>query len=84
MKDKLELPKKVVVHDVTVRDGFQSEQHVVPAEVKLWIIRPLLGAGVKHLEVAAFAPPRYQPQFRDIDQVLANLPDQDDAVHDHR
>ena len=81
MKEKMELPKSVTIHDLTVRDGFQAEQHVIPAEVKLWIINTLVDAGVKHLEVTAFAPPRYQPQFRDFEQVLANLPQRDDVVY---
>lgn len=81
MAAKLQLPRKVVVHDLTVRDGFQSEQHIIPTEAKLWIINALIDAGFKHMEVSAFAPPRFQPQFRDAEQVLAGLPKRDDVVY---
>ena len=38
------LPEKVTLSDLTVRDGFQSEQRVIPAEGKLFISKqPLPG-----------------------------------------
>ena len=34
MGDRLSLPKKVSVSDITVRDGFQAEQKFIPTEAK--------------------------------------------------
>ena len=81
MAKNLKLPQKAVIHDLTVRDGFQAEQQVISTEAKLWIINSLVDAGFKHMEVSAFAPPRFQPQFRDVEQVLAGLPKREDVVY---
>jgi hydroxymethylglutaryl-CoA lyase len=77
------LPKKVTLSDLTVRDGFQSEQRVIPAEGKLFIIKQLLDAGFKEMEVAAFAPPRFQPQFRNWEEVVKGLPDLEDVTYSY-
>jgi hydroxymethylglutaryl-CoA lyase len=74
-------PERVTLSDLTVRDGFQAETRVIPTEAKLFIINQLVGAGFKEMEVTAFAPPRYQPQFRDWEDVLKGLPDRDDVVY---
>lgn len=75
------LPESVTVSDLTVRDGFQSENRVIHAEAKLFIINGLIDAGFREMEVAAFAPPRFQPQFRDWEEVLKGLPDRGDVVY---
>jgi hydroxymethylglutaryl-CoA lyase len=77
----LHLPGEVVLSDLTVRDGFQAETHVVPTEAKLYIIGQLVEAGFKQMEVTAFAPPRFQPQFRDWEDVLKGLPDREDVIY---
>ncbi len=81
METHCKLPRKVTLSDLTLRDGFQSETHIIPAEAKLFIIRQLLEAGFKEMEVTAFAPPRYQPQFRDWEEVMKGLPDHNDVVY---
>ncbi len=81
METHCKLPQEVTLSDLTVRDGFQSENRVIPAEAKLFIIKQLLEAGFKEMEVTAFAPPRYQPQFRDWEEVMKGLPDREDVVY---
>lgn len=81
MANKLELPQSVSIADITVRDGFQSEQQFIPTQAKIHIINSLVDAGVKEMEVTAFAPPKYQPQFRDWEQVLGSLPQRDNVVY---
>jgi hydroxymethylglutaryl-CoA lyase len=81
MGKKLNLPERVSISDITVRDGIQAEQRFIPTEAKLYIIKSLIDAGFKEMEVTAFAPPKYQPQFRDFEQVLANLPQRDGAIY---
>jgi len=75
------LPDKVTLSDLTVRDGFQSEQCVIPTDAKLFIIKGLIDAGFREMEVTAFAPPRFQPQFTDWEEVLKGLPDRDDVTY---
>lgn len=75
------MPKKVTISDLTVRDGFQSEQRVIPVEGKLFILKQLIDAGFREMEVSAFAPPRFQPQFRDLEDVVKGLPDREDVTY---
>jgi len=60
-------PKKVVIGDITVRDGFQHEEKYVQPEAKLWVLEEMILAGVKHLEVTNFGNPLGMPQFKDAD-----------------
>jgi hydroxymethylglutaryl-CoA lyase len=78
---KLVLPRKITVSDITARDGLQSETRVVPLQAKLFLINGLIDAGFREMEVTAFAPPRYQPQFRDWEEVLKALPDRADVIY---
>jgi hydroxymethylglutaryl-CoA lyase len=63
-------PKKVVVGDITVRDGFQHEEIFVPTEAKLWVLEELILSGFKHLEVTNFGNPKGMPQFKDADDLF--------------
>ena len=67
--------------DVTLRDGLQHEEIFVPTEAKLYIANQLIGAGFKHIEVGSFSHVKYVPQFRDIEDVLENLPKRDDVEY---
>lgn len=66
-------PKKVVIGDITVRDGFQHEEIYVPTEAKVWVVEQMVLAGVKHLEVTNFGNPKGMPQFKDADEVLKGI-----------
>lgn len=66
-------PKKVVVGDITVRDGFQHEEIYVPTAAKLWVLEELILAGIKHLEVTNFGNPKGMPQFNDADELFKNI-----------
>ena len=63
-------PEKVVVGDITVRDGFQHEEIFVPTEAKLWVLEELILSGFKHLEVTNFGNPKGMPQFKDADDLF--------------
>jgi hydroxymethylglutaryl-CoA lyase len=78
---KLILPKKVSVSDLTIRDGLQSEEVSMPTDAKLFIIEGLIDAGFREMEVLSFAPPRFQPQFNDWEEVLRKLPTRNDVVY---
>lgn len=66
-------PKKVVIGDITVRDGFQHEEIYVPTPAKLWVLEELIRAGVKHLEVTNFGNPKGMPQFQDADALFKGI-----------
>ncbi|HOI00230.1 MAG TPA: hypothetical protein PLE85_06760 [Bacteroidales bacterium] len=66
-------PKKVVIGDITVRDGFQHEEKFIPTEAKIWVAEELVLAGVKHIEVTNYGNPKGMPQFRDADEVMRGI-----------
>jgi hydroxymethylglutaryl-CoA lyase len=66
-------PKKVVVGDITVRDGFQHEEIFIPTDAKLWLSEELLLAGFKHIEVTNYGNPKGMPQFKDADELFKKI-----------
>jgi hydroxymethylglutaryl-CoA lyase len=70
---KLQYPKKVVLGDITVRDGFQHEEKTIPLRAKLWVVEQLVLAGFKRLEVTNLGTPTGMPQFADADPLLQGI-----------
>ncbi len=66
---ELKYPKKVVLGDITVRDGFQHEEIFVPTRAKVWVLEQLILAGFKRIETTNFGPPQLMPQFKDAEEV---------------
>ena len=66
-------PKKVKIGEITVRDGFQHEEKIIPTEAKLWVLEQLILAGFKHVETTNFGNPRGMPQFKDADDLMKRL-----------
>ena len=58
------MPKKVTLGDITVRDGFQHEEKLIPTEAKLWVAEQLILAGYKKIEVTNFGNPKGMPRFQ--------------------
>ena len=69
----MSLPERVTIYEVGPRDGLQNEKAVVPAEVKVELIRRLLAAGLPVVEATSFVHPRWVPQLADAAQVMATL-----------
>ena len=59
--------------EVSPRDGLQSEARQVSTEVKLALIRRLLAAGLKDIEVTGFVQPERVPQLADAEQLCSQL-----------
>lgn len=78
---KENLPKKIDVLDVTLRDGFQHEEMFVPTDSKLWIANKLIDAGFKRIEIGTFSHIKYVPQFKDILELLKALPAKEDVEY---
>ncbi len=66
-------PKKVSLGDITVRDGFQHEEILIPTAAKLWLSEQLILAGFKKIEVTNFGNPKGMPQFADSDDLMKLL-----------
>ncbi len=66
-------PKKVVIGDITVRDGFQHEEKFISTAAKLWLTEELILSGFKHLELTNFGNPKGMPQFKDADELFKSV-----------
>jgi hydroxymethylglutaryl-CoA lyase len=63
----------VTINDVGPRDGLQSQpKMLLPAE-RVRLVRSLLAAGLRHVEVGAFVSPRAVPAMAGAEEVLASL-----------
>jgi hydroxymethylglutaryl-CoA lyase len=64
------MPKKVVIGDITIRDGFQHEEKFVSTNAKIFYGQELILAGCRELEVTNLGAPTTTPQFVDADEVM--------------
>ncbi|MBM3488273.1 MAG: hydroxymethylglutaryl-CoA lyase [Alphaproteobacteria bacterium] len=63
----------VEIIDVGPRDGLQSIPSFVPTETKVALIKAIVAAGIKRLEVGSFVSHRHVPQMRDTADVIRAL-----------
>jgi len=56
--------------DVAPRDGIQNEKLMLSSAQKLELIRRLAVAGLRWIEVASFASPKWVPQMADAEEVF--------------
>lgn len=59
--------------EVGPRDGLQNIKDFVPTETKIRLIRALVAAGFKRMEIGSFVSPKAIPQMRDMDEVVRGL-----------
>lgn len=71
----------VEIVDVAPRDGLQSQPVLLDTATKLELIRRLVGAGVRRMEVVSFVNPKRVPQMADAEAVVAGLPRQEDLTY---
>ncbi|MBW6434321.1 hydroxymethylglutaryl-CoA lyase [Actinoplanes hulinensis] len=65
--------------EVGPRDGLQNEKRVLPTSVKVGYVSRAIGAGLRRIEVAAFARPDRVPQMADAEEVLRSVPRRPDV-----
>ncbi len=63
-------PKKITLCEVGLRDGLQNECMVLPTEEKIALVKQLIDAGFKVIEVGSFMHPKAVPQMADTDEVF--------------
>lgn len=61
---------RIVLCDVSPRDGIQNEKIMLSSAQKVELIRRLAAAGMRWIEVASFASPKWVPQMADAEEVL--------------
>ncbi|MBM7512442.1 hydroxymethylglutaryl-CoA lyase [Nocardioides cavernae] len=65
----------IEIVEVSPRDGLQNEARLVSTEDKATLVRRCLDAGVRRIEVTAFARPDLVPQMADAEDVIAAVRD---------
>ena len=60
----------VTVCEVGPRDGLQMAKSIMPTAQKVGWINAMAAAGVRHIEVGSFVPPKVVPQMADTDAVV--------------
>src|SRR5688572_970219 len=73
------MSRRIEIVEVGPRDGLQSEPEVIATDVKVELIRRLVDAGLRRIEVASFVNPKRVPQMADAEAVLASLPARSDV-----
>ncbi|GKT09611.1 hydroxymethylglutaryl-CoA lyase [Desulforhabdus sp. TSK] len=81
MSSIMKYPKKVVLGDITVRDGFQHEEKIIPTDAKLWVAEELILSGYKRVEITNFGNPKGMPQFNDADELMRRLRNSKKVAH---
>jgi hydroxymethylglutaryl-CoA lyase len=62
--------KKIIIHEVGIRDGLQAEKEVVPTEQKINWIKKLAETGVDIIQAGSFVNPKKMPQMVDTDELF--------------
>lgn len=64
------VPQRATLVEVGPRDGFQNVKVQITTEDKIAIIRQLIKAGVKQMEITSFVNPKWIPQMADAADVV--------------
>lgn len=64
-----QLPSAVTLCEVGLRDGLQNEKTLLSTEQKVELLRGLIDAGFKVIEVGSFMHPKAVPQMANTDEV---------------
>ncbi|MDT8299714.1 MAG: hydroxymethylglutaryl-CoA lyase, partial [Spirochaetaceae bacterium] len=64
--------RKIELHEVGPRDGFQNVSEYIPLETKIRIIDGLVTSGMRHVQITSFVSPKAIPQMKDARELAAN------------
>lgn len=65
------IPKSVEILEVCPRDGFQNVKDIIATEDKIAIVKKLIDANFKRIELGSFVSPKAIPQMADTKEVIA-------------
>jgi hydroxymethylglutaryl-CoA lyase len=68
---------QLIINDVGPRDGLQNQAKQLAPSERIDLVRALLAAGLRHVEVGAFVSPKAVPAMAGADEILAGLHDVD-------
>ena len=72
---------RVTIMEVGPRDGLQFEKKSLPTPLKVDLIKDLVAAGLREIQVASFVNPEIVPQMADADTLVEQLPKQVGVVY---
>lgn len=67
------LPKRITICEVGLRDGLQNEEKVLSVEEKIELLEMIVDSGVKVIEVGSFMHPKAVPQMVSTDDVFKKI-----------
>ncbi|MAY61829.1 MAG: hydroxymethylglutaryl-CoA lyase [Rhizobiales bacterium] len=67
--------KHVRIVEVSPRDGLQNEAAVIPTDAKVDLVRNLVAAGAREVEVGSFVAPKWVPQMASTADVVSAVKD---------
>ncbi len=67
------MAERVVLFEVSPRDGLQNEPRMIPAADKIRLVDLLSACGFAHIEATSFVSPKRVPQMADAAQVLRGI-----------
>src|SRR5215471_6290537 len=70
IEERTEMANEIVLCDVAPRDGIQNEKTFLSPAQRCELIRRLAAAGLRWIEVASFASPKWVPQMAGAEEVL--------------
>ncbi len=68
------MSERVLINEVSLRDGLQNHPRLVSVEDKLRLVAALIEAGLPAIEVTSFVSPKAVPQMADADELYPRLP----------
>lgn len=69
----MNLPEKVSVCEVGLRDGLQNEKVIPSTDDKVELLRACIDAGYRVIEVGSFMHPKKVPQMADTDELIKRI-----------
>lgn len=66
-------PRRIHIHDVSMRDGLQIEPVFVPTEEKIAMLNAISRSGVSKIEATSFTSPKAIPALRDAELVMQGI-----------
>jgi hydroxymethylglutaryl-CoA lyase len=68
-----QLPPRVSIVEVSLRDGLQNEAAPIPTESKLALCDALVESGLSRIELTSFVSPRWVPQLADAEDLARRV-----------
>ncbi len=69
----MQVNQTLIIHEVGLRDGLQSETQIVPIDIKLKWLENLINSGIKFIQVGSFVNPKVLPQMADTDEIFNRI-----------